>query len=246
MNEQRRAEIKEYVRQRYGAIATKDASACCGPAGPPAGLIEVALPSSSAPTVSTPLGCGNPTAIASLRAGEVVLDLGSGPGLDCLLAARRVGPTGRVIGVDMTPEMLELAREGARRAGATNVEFRQGDIEALPVDDASVDVIISNCVINLAPDKEAVLREAFRALRPGGRLCVSDIVALEPLGDELRDDLAQWSGCISGALEQGDYRRRLQAAGFADISFKHLGGAPAGCSGPVPIASMDIVARRPK
>ncbi len=242
MDEKRRAEIKEYVRQRYGAIAAKDASACCGPTGP----VEVTLLSPSAPTVSTPLGCGNPTAIAALRTGEVVLDLGSGPGLDCLLAARRVGPTGRVFGVDMTPEMLELAREGARRAGAANVEFRQGDIEALPVDDASVDVIISNCVINLAPDKDAVFREAFRALRPGGRLCVSDIVALEPLGDSLRSDLAQWSGCIAGALEREDYRRRLQAVGFVEVAFEQVGGAPGGCSGPVPIASMDIIARRPK
>ena len=241
MDEQRRVEIKEYVRQRYGAIATKDASACCGPVGP----VDVKLLTASSPAVSTPLGCGNPTAIASLKPGEVVLDLGSGPGLDCLLAARRVGPTGRVIGVDMTAEMLELARESARRAGAANVEFRQGDIEELPVDDASVDVIISNCVINLAPDKDAVFREAHRVLRPGGRLCVADIVALEPLDESLRSDLAQWSGCISGALEREDYRRRLQAAGFVDIAFKQVGGAPAGCSGPVPIASMDITARRP-
>ncbi|MBI3952958.1 MAG: arsenite methyltransferase [Chloroflexi bacterium] len=240
MDEQRRAEVKEYVRQRYGAIA-KGGSACCGPAGP----VEVTLLPASAAAVSTPLGCGNPTAIASLKPGEAVLDLGSGPGLDCLLAAQRVGPTGRVIGVDMTPEMLELARESARRAGAANVEYRQGDIEALPVDDSSVDVIVSNCVINLAPDKDAVFREAFRVLKRGGRLCVADIVALEPLDEALRSDLSQWSGCISGALEREDYRRRLQAAGFVDVAFRQVGGAPGGCSGPVPIASMDITARKP-
>ena len=163
-------------------------------------------------------GCGNPTAIATLQPGEVVLDLGSGGGIDCFLAAKMVGPTGRAIGVDMTPEMLELARLNAEKVGATNVEFRFGTIEELPVEDASVDVIISNCVINLSPDKDAVFREAFRVLKPGGRLQVSDIVWTQPPPEALRGDMEQWAGCIAGALEERDYLAVIAAAGFADIT----------------------------
>ncbi len=174
-------------------------------------------------------GCGNPTARAELRAGEVVLDLGSGGGIDVLLSARRVGPTGRAYGLDMTDEMLELARENAARAGATNVEFLKGRIEAVPLPDASVDVILSNCVINLSPDKAAVLAEAFRVLRGGGRLAVSDVVIRDPepgeaeIPDGVRHDLSLWSGCVGGALQEREYRAKLSAAGFTDIDIEELG-----------------------
>jgi ubiquinone/menaquinone biosynthesis C-methylase UbiE len=164
------------------------------------------------------LGCGNPQAIASLAPGETVLDLGSGGGFDCFLAARAVGGTGKVIGIDMTPEMVEKARENAAKAGVSNVEFRQGEIEHLPVEDASVDVIISNCVINLSPEKRKAFREAFRVLRPGGRLAVSDIVATAPLPDDVKRDLALHVGCIAGASLIRELEEALRAAGFADIS----------------------------
>ena len=164
------------------------------------------------------LGCGNPTAIASLRPGETVLDLGAGAGFDAFLAARAVGPMGRVIGVDMTPEMVAKARANAQRGGYTHVEFRLGEIEALPVADGIVDVIISNCVINLCPDKRPVYREAFRALRPGGRLAVSDVVAREELPDDVRRDLALHSGCLAGATLIGELERILAEAGFVDVA----------------------------
>jgi arsenite methyltransferase len=163
------------------------------------------------------LGCGNPTAVAELREGETVLDLGSGGGIDVLLSGRRVGPTGRAIGIDMTPEMLELARRNATEAGATNVEFREGTIEALPIADASVDVVISNCVINLAADKGAVLREIARVLRPGGRVGVSDVVARDDLTPEQRAERGSFAGCIAGALSFEEYRAGLVAAGLSGI-----------------------------
>lgn len=163
-------------------------------------------------------GCGNPTAIAALQPGESVLDLGSGGGIDCFLAARIVGETGRVFGVDMTPEMIDLARKNAAKVGATNVEFRLGEIEKLPIDDASIDVIISNCVINLSPDKDAVFREAFRVLRPGGRLQVSDIVWTKPVPESVKDDMDSWAGCIAGALLESDYLGKIAAAGFTDVT----------------------------
>ena len=163
------------------------------------------------------LGCGNPTAIAGLRRGETVLDLGSGGGIDCFLAARQVGPEGRVIGVDMTDEMLALAGRNRERVGAANVEFRKGQIEALPVEDGSVDVIISNCVINLSTDKEAVLREAWRALKPGGRFRVSDLVLVRPLSPDEQRSLAEWTGCIAGALQRDAFAAALNAAGFEDV-----------------------------
>ena len=163
------------------------------------------------------LGCGNPQAIASLQRGEVVLDLGSGGGLDCFLAAQQVGETGRVIGVDMTPEMVSKARQNASRGGYGNVEFRLGEIEHLPLADDSVDVILSNCVINLSPDKLAVFREAYRVLRPGGRLAISDVVATVPLPDELRHDTKLWSGCLAGAQYIGTLEQTLKEAGFQDI-----------------------------
>ncbi len=164
------------------------------------------------------LGCGNPVALVSLRPGETVLDLGSGAGIDCFLAARKVGPQGKVIGVDMTPEMLAKARKNAADAQVSNVEFRLGEIEHLPVADNSVDAIISNCVINLSPDKPQVFREAFRALRPGGRLMISDIVLDSPLPKELLDSAAAYVGCISGAGLKADYLAMMSAAGFSDVA----------------------------
>ncbi len=163
------------------------------------------------------LGCGNPTAIAGLRPGEVVLDLGSGGGIDCFLAAKKVGPEGRVIGLDMTPDMIKLARRNAKKVGATNVDFRYGEMEDIPLQDGSVDVIISNCVINLSPDKDAVFREAFRVLRPGGRISVSDIVIDGRLPQSIRSRLDAWAGCIAGALDESDYLGKMRAAGFEDV-----------------------------
>ena len=163
------------------------------------------------------LGCGNPLAIADLRPGEVVLDLGSGGGIDCFLAAKRVGPTGRVIGLDMTPAMIELARRNAIKMGATNVEFHLGEMEQIPLPDRSVDAVISNCVINLSPDKDTVFREAFRVLRPGGRLSVSDMVVDGDLPASIRGRLDAWAGCIAGALDEGIYLEKIKAAGFAQI-----------------------------
>ena len=163
-------------------------------------------------------GCGNPTAIAALQPGEVVLDLGSGGGIDCFLAAKMVGETGRVYGVDMTPEMIALARKNADKVGATNVEFRLGEIEQLPIGDAAVDVIISNCVINLSPDKDRVFREAYRVLRPGGRLQVSDIVWTKPAPESVKGDMEAWAGCVAGALLETEYVAAIEAAGFADVT----------------------------
>lgn len=165
-------------------------------------------------------GCGNPTALASLAPGETVLDLGSGGGIDVLLSAKRVGPTGRAIGLDMTPEMLALARKNAATAGATNVDFLQGNIENIPLEDGSVDVIISNCVINLSPDKDAVLAEAMRVLRPGGRFAVSDIVLTRPLPVSTQKNLELWAGCVAGALTENEYMDKLTAAGFESASIE--------------------------
>ena len=166
------------------------------------------------------LGCGNPTALAELREGEVVLDLGSGGGIDVLLSARRVGPTGMAYGLDMTDDMLALANQNKRTAGATNVEFLKGEIEHIPLPDASVDVIISNCVINLSADKDQVLREAFRVLRPGGRFAVSDVVTRGEIRPEIRQSVLAWVGCIAGALDEQVYRDKLAAAGFEDIGIE--------------------------
>lgn len=185
-------------------------------------------------------GCGNPTAIAALEPGQVVLDLGSGGGIDCFLAAKMVGPAGRVIGVDMTPEMIRLARKNAEKVGASNVEFRLGEIENLPVADESVDVIISNCVINLSPDKPRVFREAFRVLKPGGRLQVSDIVWTRPVPEEIRSDMEKWAGCIAGALLESEYLDHIRAAGFVDVASvatEYPGGKG--------IASAAVTARKP-
>lgn len=238
-------EIKTAVKRQYGsrarvqierrsAIPLTDvsASSCCGPSDSPlddvSGWARQLYSAQELGTVpetvaELSLGCGNPIALAELREGEVVVDLGSGAGLDCFLAAQRVGPQGRVIGVDMTPEMLDLARRNLAKVGATNVEFREGEIEALPIDSERVDVVISNCVINLSPDKDAVLREAFRVLKPGGRLRVSDIVWLRQPTVEEQSDLASWAGCVAGALTADDFGAKLRAAGFMNVRIEHGG-----------------------
>jgi len=224
----RQDEIRRSVREGYAKVA-KGSGSCCGPSrsccGPSTPQnVSRAVGYSDEELAAIPdgadlgLGCGNPIALASLRPGETVVDLGSGAGIDCFLAARRVGPQGKVIGVDMTPEMLEKARRNAASAGVSNVEFRLGEIEHLPVSDNSVDAIISNCVINLSPDKPQVFREAFRVLRPGGRLMVSDIVLDSPLPKRLLDSAAAYVGCISGASLKADYLRMMSEAGFANVT----------------------------
>jgi arsenite methyltransferase len=212
--------VREEVRRRYGASASGK-SACaddCCISTDITNLGYSAEDAAAAPEAANlGLGCGNPLAIASLKRGQVVLDLGSGAGFDCFLAARSVGKTGRVIGVDMTPEMLRKARESAQRNGFTNVEFRLGEIEALPVADNSIDVIISNCVINLSPEKQRVFNEAFRVLKPGGRLAVADMVATAPLPDDIKADWAAYTGCMSGASQITELERMLRSSGFKDI-----------------------------
>ncbi len=223
------SDIQQAVRERYGAIASAVSKAspntgCCGPAacgcGDPisSNLYSDAETSGlPAEAVAASLGCGNPTALLTLQPGETVLDLGSGGGIDVLLSAKRVGPSGKAYGLDMTDEMLALARENQRKAGATNVEFLKGTIEAIPLPDASVDVIISNCVINLSSDKDAVLREAFRVLKPGGRFAVSDVVVRGEVPPEVRRSMELWVGCIAGALEEEEYATKLRSAGFTSV-----------------------------
>jgi arsenite methyltransferase len=232
------------VRSRYAGLARQDGGGCCGGSSSTGGC---ASPGPSAPSdegaccatgytaselATVPegsnlgLGCGNPSRLVPLRRGDVVLDLGSGAGVDCFLAAEQVGPSGHVIGVDMTPEMVSRARSLAGSNGKTNVEFRLGEIEHLPVADASVDVVLSNCVINLAPDKGPVYREAFRVLKPGGRLAVADVLATRPIPDELRKDPAEWTSCSSGALSRDEVTERLRSAGFESIEVSVLGEEP--------------------
>ena len=227
-------DVREQVRQRY-ALAAVQADGCCSAGSCAPGSIEVderfgaglydAQDAVSLPpeALAASLGCGNPLAVAELRAGERVLDLGSGGGIDVLLSARRVGPTGFAYGVDMTDEMLDLARANAARAGATNVEFRKGTIEDLPLDDAAVDVVISNCVVNLSTDKQAVLAEAYRVLVPGGRVGISDVVAEDHLTPQERAERGSYVGCIAGALSRTEYLDGLAAAGFTDteVTFTH-------------------------
>ena len=215
--------IIDAVQQRYGSIARGEQSGCgCGTANTAIAIgysaEEVALGEGS----NLGLGCGNPLALSEVQPGMTVLDLGSGAGFDAFLAWRRVGPTGRVIGVDMTEDMLARARENADKLGATNVEFRKGFIEKLPVEDASVDHVISNCVINLSPDKPAVFREISRVLKPGGRMAVSDIVLLNQLPDDIARDVAAYTGCISGASQMGDYLRYALEAGLTDLQVKEV------------------------
>ncbi len=224
------SEIKEAVRQKYGAVASSvsagNGSTCCSPSccgGSEGDVItrdlydSVQIKGLPQEAVLASLGCGNPTALAELKPGETVLDLGSGGGIDVLLSAQRVGPTGKAYGLDMTDEMLALARENQRKAGVTNVEFLKGEIEHIPLPDCSVDVIISNCVINLSADKDRVLREAFRVLKRGGRFAVSDVVVRGEVPADLRKNLLLWAGCIAGALDEQDYIAKLEQAGFGDI-----------------------------
>jgi arsenite methyltransferase len=218
-------EIKEAVKGRYGRIAKQDEQTCCPScSGSASSILRTRGIGYSGEDLNhipqealMGLGCGNPIGIADLKAGEVILDLGSGAGVDVFLAANKVGPGGRVIGVDMTEEMVEKARGIARDYGYHNVEFRLGEIEQLPLEDDSVDAIISNCVINLSTDKSKVFREAYRALKPGGRLTVSDIVSEGAIPDEIKNDPDAWTGCIAGALQQQEYLERIKKAGFADI-----------------------------
>jgi len=220
--------IHEAVREKYGEIARSvGKGGCCGPrqcgCGDPitsnlySDSETATLPSEA---VAVSLGCGNPTALIDLQPGQTVLDLGSGGGIDVLLSAKRVGPTGKVYGLDMTDEMLALARENQRKAGATNVEFLKGTIEAIPLPDQSVDVIISNCVINLSVDKDAVLREAFRVLKPGGRFAVSDVIIRGDVPAEVRRSMELWVGCVAGALHEDQYVSKLKAAGFEAVDLE--------------------------
>src|SRR5882757_2017796 len=223
--------IQDVVKEKYGQAALRvstGGSSCCGAsagngcgdpitsnlydAGQEQQIPEAALLAS--------LGCGNPTALAMLNAGEVVLDLGSGGGIDVLLSAQRVGPTGKAFGLDMTEEMLALANENKRKAGADNVEFLKGEIEQIPLPDNSVDVVISNCVINLSADKDRVLREAFRVLKPGGRLAVSDVVTRGEVDAQIRQNILLWVGCVAGALEESEYRDKLMSAGFEEVEIE--------------------------
>jgi SAM-dependent methyltransferase len=216
-------DIKEAVREKYGQAALR-AGSCCGPAStsPITSNLYTDLETGVLPeaAVLASLGCGNPTALAELKQGETVLDLGSGGGIDVLLSARRVGPSGKAYGLDMTDEMLALARENQQKAGAENVEFLKGEIEHIPLPDNSVDVIISNCVINLSADKDQVIREAFRVLKPGGRFAVSDVVTRGKVPEALRRDMLLWVGCIAGALEEDEYKSKLTAAGFEKASIE--------------------------
>ena len=242
--------VRDAVRERYAKAAQRasagGATTCCGAgdAGCGAGNADPVtrdlygaeeLQGLPAAAASASLGCGNPTMLAELRPGEVVLDLGSGGGIDVLLSARRVGPAGKAYGVDMTDEMLELARRNQREMGVVNAEFLKGEIEDLPLPDRSVDVVISNCVINLSTDKARVLREAYRVIRPGGRFAVADILVQGRLPDALKSDMEAWSGCLAGALHEDDYRALLAAAGFIEVEVEVVRsftpGEPAGFGG---------------
>src|SRR3977135_3507705 len=225
------ANIKEVVKEKYGQAALRvksGGSSCCGATAgngcgdPITTNLYDALQAEQIPeeAMLASLGCGNPTALAQLNPGETVLDLGSGGAIDWLLSARRVGPTGMAYGLDMTDEMLALANENKRKAGAENVEFLKGEIESIPLPDNSVDVIISNCVINLSADKDRVLREAFRVLKPGGRFAVSDVVTRGEMLPEIRRNVLLWVGCVAGALEENEYRSKLTSAGFENIEIE--------------------------
>jgi arsenite methyltransferase len=256
-------DIKQEVRERYGKAAEKaqQGGSCCG-----AEIDDSVITSSLYATdelqhlpseaVAASLGCGNPVAVADLAEGETVLDLGSGGGIDVLLSARRVGPNGKAYGLDMTDQMLELARKNATRAGVSNVEFLKGEMEDIPLPDSTVDVIISNCVVNLSPDKDAVLKQAIRVLKPGGRIAIADIVTRDHLPAAIKDNMAAWTGCIAGALEETEYRQKLAAAGFEDVdieSFREYTAADAteaiqkaaGADAPLGIFSAVVRARKP-
>ncbi len=247
----KKEDIKKVVREWYARIA-KQGSSCCIPASSCCGSSDIAQEISkkigyneeelrSVPEgANLGLGCGNPVAIASLKEGEVVVDLGSGAGFDCFLAARKVGKKGKVIGIDMTPEMIEKARQNARRGGYENVEFRLGEIENLPVADNSVDVIISNCVINLSPDKKRVFTEAFRVLKPGGRLIISDIVLLKELPDSIKNSIEAYIGCLSGAIMKDEYIEAIRKAEFQDVRVIDETNFPIDCMANDPTAEAII------
>jgi arsenite methyltransferase len=230
-------EIKRAVRTRYAGVARQSgsccSSACCGSAKPNEISKKIGYSEEEMQTVPSGsnlgLGCGNPTALAEIKAGDTVLDLGSGAGFDCFLAAAKVGPTGRVIGVDMTEEMVARASDNAAKGGYQNVEFRLGEIEKLPVEDGSVDVIISNCVINLVPNKEKAFREAFRTLGPGGRLMVSDIVLLKKLPDFVKESIEAYVGCVAGAARKETYLDAMRSAGFKDVTVVEESVFPLDC-----------------
>ena len=229
VSEMKEAEIKKAVRQGYARTVSGQSGSCCGPAAPCCGGADLAQNISKSigytdeemgavpQGANLGLGCGNPVALASLREGEIVLDLGSGAGFDCFLAANKVGRKGKVIGVDMTPEMIDRARENAGRSGYKNVEFRLGEIENLPAADNSVDVVISNCVINLVPDKGKAFRESYRVLKPGGRLMISDLVLLKELPEVIKNSIEAYVGCLSGASMRDDYLGAMRAAGFEGV-----------------------------
>ena len=264
MDDKKEKQIKATVRELYGQIAAQHTS-CCQP--PDEASIcqcsddtedisnsallysreELAAISTDIPS----LGCGNPIALSELQKGETVLDLGSGGGLDCFLAAKNVGPKGRVIGLDMTPEMIKLARMNADKMSVRNVEFRQGEMEKMPIDSDSIDVIISNCVINLSPDKDAVFKEAFRVLKPGGRLCVSDMVTHGELPESVKKDLTQWACCIGGALDEKVYLQKIRDAGFnkpkvVETKIDTAKGEKSCCGNTATIASIAVTAFKPK
>jgi SAM-dependent methyltransferase len=240
------SDVREVVRERYGRIAAEvPVEGCCGGGSSCGSTSSLDIGYSEAELSQLPeganlgLGCGNPQGIAALSPGETVLDLGSGGGIDCFLAARQVGDSGWVIGVDMTPQMLARARANAAKSGVRNVEFRLGEIEHLPVADESIDVILSNCVVNLSPDKSTVFREAFRVLKPGGRLAISDMVAQGPLPAKLREDLDSYTGCIGGAAEISEVEKMLSGAGFVNVRI-----TPKAASRDL-VVSANIEARRP-
>jgi ubiquinone/menaquinone biosynthesis C-methylase UbiE len=260
MDAKKEKQIKSTVRELYGQIAAQHTS-CCQPPDEASSCCcsedvddisnaillysseELAAISTDIPS----LGCGNPIALSEIKAGEVVLDLGSGGGLDCFLAAKNVGSKGQVIGLDMTPEMIKLARMNADKMSVKNVEFRLGEMEHMPVDNESVDVIISNCVINLSPDKDVVFKEAFRVLKPGGRLCVSDMVTHGELPESVRQDMTQWACCIGGAIDEKAYLQKIHNAGFQKpkvVENKTAGGGC--CSSTSIIASVAVTAFKPK
>ena len=244
------SKVKELVREHYGGLARgatselPQAASCCGAAAccetPLYSKEEVgALPPEA---LQASAGCGNPTTLASLNEGETVVDFGSGGGIDCFLAARQVGPRGRVIGIDMTPDMISLANKNRDKLGLSNVEFHLAEMEHTPLDDQTTDVIISNCVITLAPDKDAVFREAFRILKPGGRMYISDMVLSEPLPPEVRSDVSQWVACVSGADLKDNYLERLESAGFAEVRImKDTQSA----GYPPSVRDMDFIALKP-
>ena len=239
------AKIKEAVRERYTAVAQRAEGCCGGQGGNAVGIYPAqdlrGLPEGAAQASA---GCGNPIALGELRPGDTVLDLGSGGGIDCFLAARAVGKEGRVIGVDMTPDMVALAQKNAATLRIPNVEFRAGEIERLPVESESIDIIISNCVINLSPDKDAVFREAHRVLRPGGRMCVSDIVLLAELPPKVGGSLDQWAECVAGALPKQSYLDKIREAGFTAVEVVETKGYGSRETG-VEIASVTVKAARP-